>query len=261
MFFADWGIFNKPFFITCLAMSMTMSMNRLASASVYQDGLSAYIDGDFDLAREYWLEAVKAQDARSMFNLGLLHEQNKIPLSSNDKAISWYRLAAENGYVPASYHLAQRLLERGGSGEQASTLIQHAADQGYAPARRYLGLPVAAAVDPDSSVVFESGIFEASELGYQTESWINQQQESYWTIQLLAFTEKEQVLAFIKDNSLQRKTAYFTEVQNGEVFYKLVYGSFKSKNIASLARQNLGPALQQYRPWLRTWQSVQQITK
>jgi septal ring-binding cell division protein DamX len=261
MFFTGWGISNKIFFITYLAMSVTMLMSKLAWASDYQDGVSAYIDGDFDLAREHWLEAVKDQDARSMFNLGLLHEQNKLPTSVNDTANNWYRLAAENGYTPATYHLAQRLLERGGSDEQAITLIQRAADQGYAPARRHLGLPVATAVDADSGVAFESEVFEASELGYQTESWINRQQDSYWTIQLLAFTEKEQVLAFIEDHSLQRKTAYFTEVQNGEVFYKLVYGSFKSKDIASLARQNLGPLLQQHSPWLRTWQSVQQITK
>ena len=252
MFFTGREIFKKIIFITCLGVCAISA----AWASDYQDGLRAYFDGDFDLAQQHWLEAANAEDARSMFNLGLLHEQNKLPTSSNGDAVNWYRLAADNGYAPASYHLAQRMLERGGSGDEAITLIQRAADQGYAPARRYLGLPVGSAV-----VGNYNGVFEASELGYQTESWINRQTGRHWTIQLLVFTQKEQVLEFIEDHRLEAKTAYFSEVQNGEVFYKLVYGSFKSKDIASFARQNLSPALQQHDPWLRTWESVQKITK
>jgi hypothetical protein len=257
MFFAGREIFKQIIFITCFAVSTASS----AWASDYQEGLSAYIDGDFDLARQHWLAAAHAKDARSMFNLGLLHEKNKLLVSSNDDAVNWYRLAADNGYAPASYHLAKRMLGRGGSDDEAVALIQRAADQGYAPARRYLDLPVGSEIDGTSSINFESGFFEASELGYQTENWINRQKYQHWTIQLLVFTEKEQVLEFIEDHRLQNKTAYFSEVQNGKVFYKLVYGSFKNKDIASFARQNLSPALQQYGPWLRTWESVQEITK
>lgn len=225
-------------------------------ASDYRDGLSAYIDGDFELAQRHWLESANEKDARSMFNLGLLHEQNKLPTSSNDDAVSWYRMAADNGYAPASYHLAHRMLERGGSDDEAVILILRAADQGYAPARRYLGLPVASEHGDNYH-----GVFEASEFGFQTESWINRQKASHWTIQLLAFSEQDQVLTFIEDHRLQSKTAYFSEVQNGEVLYKLVYGSFKSKDRAIFARQNLSLALKQQGPWLRTWESVQRITK
>jgi len=252
MLFADQEVFNKIVFITCLAVSAASS----AWASDYQDGLSAYINGNFELAQQHWLAAANEKDARSMFNLGLLHEQNKLLKSSNDDAVSWYRMAADNGYAPASYHLAQRMFERGGSDDEAVVLIQRAADQGYAPARRYLGLPVAS-----KGVGNFHGVFEASELGYQTESWINRQQASHWTIQLLAFSEQDQVLSFIADHHLQRKTAYFSEVQNGEALYKLVYGSYKSKDRASFARQNLSPELMRQGPWLRTWESVQRITK
>jgi hypothetical protein len=257
MFFVGQEKFKKIIFVAYLAVSAS----RAVCASDYQDGLSAYIDGDFGLAHHHWLEAAHAKDAKSMFNLGLLHEQNKLVTSTSDDAVNWYRLAADNGYAPASYHLAQRMLERGGSDDEAIALIQHAADKGYAPARRHLGLPVGPAVVGNSSVAFESGVFEVSELGYQTESWINRQKDTHWTIQLLAFTDREQVLTFIESHQLQRKTAYFSEVQNGEVFYKLIYGSFKSKDIASSARQSLSPALKQHGPWLRTWSSVQKITK
>jgi hypothetical protein len=221
-------------------------------ASDYQAGLSAYIDGNYASAQQYWLTAANANDARSMFNLGLMHERNKLPFSSSDKAANWYRLAAENGYAPAGYHQAQRMLERGGSDDQAIALIQRAADDGYAPARRHLGL---------SAGFMATGDSRDAQLSDQTESWINQQNSQHWTIQLLAFNQKEQVLAFIQAHRLQRKAAHFTDVSDGEVFYKLVYGSYNSKDKASVARQNLSAALQQHGPWLRTWESVQKVTK
>jgi hypothetical protein len=241
--------------IACLASCWFNS----AWAGDYQNGLRAYIDGNFELARQHWLIAANRKDATSMFNLGLLHEQSKLPRSSNDKALNWYQLAADNGYAPAGYHLAQRMLERGGSDDQAISLIKRAASVGYAPARRYL------AANTTSTIVARSSVKpnRANSSGpiYRTDSWINQQPSQYWTIQLLAFKHKKQVLAFIDQNSLQTKASYFSEVRGGEVFFKLVYGSFSTKDKASFARQNLGATMQQHGPWLRTWESVQKITQ
>lgn len=225
-------------------------------ANDYQQGLGAYIDGNYESAQQHWLAAAKVKDARSMFNLGLLHEQNKLPISSSDNAADWYRLAAENGYAPAGYHLAQRMLDRGGSDDQAIALIQRSADDGYAPARRHLGLS-----SGDALIGKSGGSPTSTEPDYLTESWINRQSSQRWTIQLLAFNQKEQVLAFVKTHRLQREAAYFPEISDGDIFYKLVYGSFTSKDKASVARQNLSAALQQHGPWLRTWGSVQKVTK
>lgn len=230
-----------------------------AWASEYHQGLSAYIDGNYEVARQHWLLAANSKDATSMFNLGLLHEQSKLPSSNIDKALNWYRLAADNGYAPAGYHLAQRMLERGGSADQAIALIQRAADDGYAPARRYLGVSIRPrAVAHSRGSANTIGSLTG---GYQTDNWINQQPSQHWTIQLLAFNHKQQVLAFIDDNRLQTKASYFSEVRDGEVFYKLVYGSFSSKDKAGIARRNLAPAMQQHGPWLRTWESVQIVTQ
>ena len=44
----------------------------------YRDGLKAYFDNDYKQAQTFWLTSAKAGNARSMFNLGLLHEQRKI---------------------------------------------------------------------------------------------------------------------------------------------------------------------------------------
>lgn len=236
--------------IACLLM-----LNN-AWANDYKDGLAAYIDGDFRLAQEHWLRAANNKDGKSMFNLGLLHEQNKLDSFNLDKALNWYRLAADNGYAPAAYHLAQRMLERGGSDDDAIALIERAAQNGYAPAIRHLGIGRL----PKGPVKTTNTLNVAVD-GYQSNDWINRQRGQDWTIQLLAFKGKEQVVAFIKEHRLQEDTAYFSEVKDGQVFYKLVYGSYNSKDKASFARQNLPTTLQQYGPWLRTWSSVHQLTK
>lgn len=228
-----------------------------AFASEYSDGFRAYVEGDYQAAREYWREAARGNDAKSMFNLGLLHEQSKLPDANYQQAERWFRLAADNGYVAADYHLAQRMLERGGSDDEALNLIKNAADKGYAPAKRYLGggskLVINTAKQPSAS--------SSKASSFQSESWINRQRPSHWTIQLLAFKERSKVYQFIQDHGLQSNAAYFVERSNGEVFYKLVYGAYSSKDKATFARQNLSEDLQEFGPWLRTISSVQAITK
>lgn len=242
--FLIWGVFNA------------------AWADDYQQGFVAYIDGEFSLAQRHWLKAANAKDAKSMFNLGLLHEKNKLESASIDKALNWYRLAAENGYAPAGYHLAQRMLERGGSDDDAIALIRRAAQRGYAPAKRYLGISDTPVRQSESN--YRVKTVNSASAGNQkvhSESWINRQLAKNWTIQLLAFKQKEKVISFIKDHGLQRNAAYFLEAKSGTKYYKLVYGSYDSKDKAHLARQNLSSALRQHGPWLRTWSSVHSVTK
>ena len=228
-----------------------------ALASDYSAGFQAYIDGDYQQASKYWRQAADSNDAKSMFNLGLLYEQNKLPDADYQQAERWFRRAAENGYVAAYYHLAQRMLERGGSDDEAIALVNRAAQKGYAPAQRYLsgGSNKSLAVAPE--VLLDSS--KASV--YQTETWINRQRANYWTIQLLAFKERSKVHEFIREHGLQGDAAYFVERNNGEVLYKLVYGAFSSKDKASFARQNLPSDLREFGPWLRTISSVQAIIK
>jgi septal ring-binding cell division protein DamX len=96
---------------------------------------------------------------------------------------------------------------------------------------------------------------------FQLESWINNQRSHYWTVQLLAFTHESKVQEFIVEHGLQSKAAYFVEKKDDVVWYKLIYGSFDSKDKATFARQNLSTKLQEFGPWLRTIASVQAITK
>jgi len=233
-----------------------------AYADDYQDGLIAYLDGNYSLAQKHWLSGAQKKDSKSMFNLGLLHEQDKVNGATIDKAMNWFSLAHDNGYPAAAYHMAQRMLDRGGSDDEAISLINSAAEQGYAPAQRYLGVPMGAknlASQANQQVPEkqqDSAPADADDL-----AWISRQPSDNWTIQLLAFTDKNKVDRFIEEHGLRTGAGYYTEKVNGEVFYKLVYGSFDSKDKADFARQNLSAGMAEHGPWLRQWASVQKALK
>ena len=51
--------------------------NTSRADQAYSDGFSAYLKNDFKAAQSFWLNSAQSGNARSMFNLGLLHEQAK----------------------------------------------------------------------------------------------------------------------------------------------------------------------------------------
>lgn len=228
-------------------------------ASDYSQGFEAYLAGDYQNAEKLWGDSANKGDAKSMFNLGLLHEQSKLANSDIELAESWYKKASDNGYSAAGFHLAQRLLERGGSDDEALELIRVAANEGYVPAIRFNGASQRSKANVSSNA---SKSTKVNSKRFQTESWINAQRGRLWTVQLLAFTDEVKVQQFIAEHDLSAKAAYFAEkMKDGVVWYKLIYGSYDSKDKASFARQNLSVQLREYGPWLRQFKSVHAITK
>lgn len=252
-----------------LVTMLMVLLSYQALANNYSTGLDAYISKDFEKAEQHWLIAAKDGDAKSMFNLGLMYEQSKLGNNRPNEAERWYRKAAENGYHAANFHLAQRLFERGGSDDQALELVNIAAEKGYAPAKRYLSKSGVASSLKGSNVISvlpinKSSLTQESSIRanskYLNKSWINKQPSSNWTIQLLAFKDESKVKNFIDDYDLNSKAAYFIENKDGIKWYKLIYGSYDSKDKASFSRQNLSKELQEFGPWLRTIGSVQEFT-
>ena len=235
----------------------------------YKLGLTAYFDGNYALAKSHWLKGATQGQAKSMFNLGLLHEQSKIDDAQQDKAEEWFHLASKAGYSPASYHLALRILQGKGSDEKASQLLRAAADAGYSPAIQYLGegkksvqkVVVANTSAANISKAPQPKNRKSRSKEYLSEPWILSKKPKYWTIQMLAFSEEVRVQNFIKQNKIKDKAAYFLETSNGKSLYKLIYGVYKTKIKADFARQNLDQSLKQHGPWLRSIESVQSVIK
>lgn len=261
---------------TLLALSLcVITANAFADTELdYKAGVRAFINQNYEQAQSSWLLAAKQNHARSMFNLGLLHEQNKVAGSSPEKAERWFNLAADAGYPAASFHLAKRLLAKDNNDPAARQHLKRASRAGYFPAKQLLAsMGSATSVASANSNVSSSSHANAGgtvepvgtdvqnqlSFKYQSQQWIQRQPAQNWTIQLLAFTELEKVKAFIDLHGIHQRAAYFVENRGGETLYKLIYGSFNSKDQAETARERLTPSLQTHGPWLRTMESVQKV--
>lgn len=223
----------------------------------YSAGLSAYIDGDFSLAQSMWLKAARQDHNRAMFNLGLLHQQEKISNADAAKARRWFRLAGEGGYAAADFHHANWLLEQGGDQREIRGYLERAAYNGYLPASQKINSSLLLASDTDGKTVDTTP--GSLQLDYLDQHWLKRRNAFAWTIQVLAFNELEKVKQFIDRHSLHDRAAYFPQRTGDGLLYKLVYGEFADKEAAEKARVELNSALQEHGPWLRTLASVQAV--
>lgn len=231
-----------------------LNAQLLKENSHYRDGLQAYLDGDYLLAQSSWLQGAQAKHAKSMFNLGLLHQQGKLLDADPVKAEKWFRLAAKNGYVAANYHLAMWLKQRGASAAQVQGLVEAAAKQGFAPARGNSSNAVATNLP---SADLSAAPLSAAK--YKSEAYIKRLAPQSWTIQMLAFEQRSKVIDFIDSNGIHQQAAYFAEANNDGTLFKLIYGNYKSKAQAEKARDALPKSMMKHGPWLRSIAGVQSI--
>lgn len=259
----------KPFFkitallrIIGLVMIFVVGLGNVQAALLenahYSKGLAAYLEEDYQSARAHWLNAAKANDTKSMFNLGLLHERKLIDNPDQKKADKWYRLAGKLGYGAADYHLALRLISRGDKG-QAQTLLTRAAGSGFLLAQEEIGKMNVNVVANIRSNVAQTSVKENANGNYLSEAWIAQHEPTSWTIQMLAFKDLNKVHTFIQENQLSNEAAYFSEKSDDGVYYKLIYGVYRTKEQANKARLTLPAKLKQHGPWLRSIASVQAV--
>jgi len=235
--------FKQALIVLNVLVCATSSQLTMAEGSDYENGLAAYISGDYQQARSSWLRAAKSKDPKAMFNLGLLHEKGHLADASSDQADNWFIQAGNYGYVAADYHLAMRWLAQGGRDEEANARIKKAADAGYVPAKHRLARlnsksvagPIAKAVPSTKASVPnktrpEKVSVRKTNPAYLTERWITAKPAANWTIQMLAFKDRKKVESFIDQHGLKNRAAYFTETSTDGVLYKLIYGSYQTKN-------------------------------
>ncbi len=251
--------------LAVLPLCMTFSI--LASVE-YSAGMTSYMNSDFEAAQRQWLKAADLNDPKAMFNLGLLHERQRISGASEARADHWFRSAGDAGYAPADYHLARRLQLRGLDAE-SDALLRRAAASGFLLAQEQLGIqPQPQANRQESGIAKEltkqrpeSSVSQVDSRNYQGERWILAQLSGAWTIQMLAFSEEAKVRNFIDDHGLHRNAAYFLDRSQSTPLFKLIYGAYATKQEADAARSGFTSQLKEHGPWLRPIKGVQAIIK
>jgi hypothetical protein len=86
-----------------IALLLSTSCNVFAQS--FDDGLKAYIRGNYYEAFNNWLPFAEKGNAEAQYFLGYMYHYGEIP-ENDAEAVRWYRLAAEQGHVYAQYNLA-----------------------------------------------------------------------------------------------------------------------------------------------------------
>ena len=124
-----------------LAIALVAGLAAPAGAD-FDDGVVAYISGDYATAfREYRLAAERG-DASAQNNLGVMYAMGRGVAQDHALAAHWYRLAAEQGDARAQYNLGFMYADgRGVPRDHAKAVKWYrlAADHGDAGAQNNLG--------------------------------------------------------------------------------------------------------------------------
>ena len=130
----------KPLYI--LAALVLALSNFALAASDYEQGVAAYQNSDYALAREYWESATADGNMSAAYNLGIVLNRGLGGDADPERAVSLFRIAADAGIAVAQHNLA--LAYYAGNGvekniAQASIWWERAARHGHVQAQYNLG--------------------------------------------------------------------------------------------------------------------------
>jgi len=111
------------------------------------------------------------------------------------------------------------------------------------------------------SVEVEPQLITTQAYSIHQEDWIQQQQATDYTFQLMGSWEHAEVVEFIDKYALSDDTAEFQSMRNGRVWYALIYGVYPDKKRALKASQKWPAPLNTLPSWLRRFDSVQKQIK
>ena len=92
--------------IIACAATIFLGCASTSFANGYNDGFLAAETGDYQTALQKWEPLAKQGDPLAQFNLALLYHSGAGVKVDEQKAVSWYHKAADNGYYYAQEYLA-----------------------------------------------------------------------------------------------------------------------------------------------------------
>ena len=123
-------------------MALALGVLATPAAATYEAGLYAYATGDFETAYREWLALAETGDARSQYQIGLMHLNGEGVAADPAEAFKWFSTAADQGYMPSLVRLAELYYTGRGAAhdhDKAARLYAQAADQSNAEAQYALG--------------------------------------------------------------------------------------------------------------------------
>ena len=108
----------------------------------YKKGISAFENGDYDIALREFKFLVEKKDSRGEYGLGLMYDLGLGVPTNFKEAVKWYQLSANKGNADALNNLATMYAEGEGverDSSKAARLYENAAQKGNFDALNNLG--------------------------------------------------------------------------------------------------------------------------
>lgn len=171
------------------------------------------------------------------------------------EAMKIWQSESDRGNSVARFNLAY--LHRNGMGtatdeEKALNLIRHAAHEQL----------VDAYVNIAASVLQPSTRKDSLQSMAVTDPqiWVKTQEGKHYTLQLASSRSQDLIEKYFRENNLEGKAGYYKSRRQGDLWYALVFGSYKSVSDANDAIASLPSDLRKWSPWVRRIDSIHKIT-
>lgn len=228
-------------------------------------------------AFELYTEAAQKDHAPAQYNLANQYATGEGVTQDFSKAEYWWTKAAERGLVPAQINLGN-MYYFGVAGEKNPELARKwltlAAEKGSAEARETLTKLEAEAASsattaPTVRVPAEPSAADTtirvpratrpSADALRREAWVLIQSSGSYTIQVLASADESVVREYIHQQGLFDRAAYIETPAQGGVVFRVIYGSYASRDLADKALAALPRAVIANSPWIRTFAELHKL--
>jgi TPR repeat protein len=213
---------------------------------------NAYLNGhgvepDDAKAAEWWRKAAEQDFAPAQFNLATQYYLGRGVLKDEETAIRWFRRAAQNGHPKA-----RQLFDMTG---QPTERAEGDAPPGPTPTAPAAATPVRST--PPGAPSGPSA--RTPETVGPNESWILAQNPDDYTLQLLATSNEEKLLAYLKKHRFREPVAYFAFQRDGTRWYAAAHGAYPGKAQARDAAAALPPGVAKNPPWIRRFGEIHEL--
>jgi septal ring-binding cell division protein DamX len=223
------------------------------------------LEPDHAKAFALYTAAAEKDFAPAQYNLANQYATGEGVKQDFSKAEFWWTKAAERGLLPAQVNLGN-MYYHGAAGEKNAVLARKwltlAAEQGSADARETL-----ARLDAEESrtpkapaepAVADATVRVAAD-ALRREAWVLAQSEHHYTIQILAAGTDALARDYIQQQGLASRAAYIETAAQGATVYRVLYGSYASRDLADKTLVALPRALSANSPWVRTFAEVHKL--
>lgn len=210
-------------------------------------------------------------DPDAEYALGYMYYYGKGVTRDAQAATMWIQKAAVQGQPQAIK--AARLLGLAANPDAGSTVTQAPPQSNNtATVSKITQQPPASAASTPTTVKAESNVSSKTDAAASKAAVVSQNMSNrsvdekrllstetdYYTIQLLGSHNKQEILDFIKAHRLEAKALYYKTSYQGQPWYVLVYGLYKTDAAATAAVKQLPEAVQRLTPWVKSINTVQQ---